>query len=174
MPREMDLVDISQLTEEQVNFSAANAYSAGMPLYVYASLQRICECNQHLKQDKQLASRFTSAVLTSLSFQRIDPNIRSLLQQMALWTVEEIEENINNIEYNNKYHNDNPGDHRSEIRTLNFDADDDHNDQNQEQFQDDYMDRLNKERDEFMKREISSGSSYATPVLEDGEEKKED
>ena len=174
MPREMDLIDISQLTEEQINLSGANAYSAGMPMYVHVSLQRICECNQFLKQDQQLAGRLTHAVLSSLTFQRNDSNIRSLLHEMALWSKEEIEENIKNIEYNNKYHNDNPEDHRSEIRTLNFLTDDDQNDRNQEQFQDDYMERLNEERDKFMKMEVSSGSSYETPKPEEGEEKKED
>ena len=79
MPREMDLIDISQVSEKQANFSAANAYSAGMPSYVLVSLNRICQRNQFLKEDEELAGKLTSAVLNSLSYQRNDPNIHAML-----------------------------------------------------------------------------------------------
>ena len=171
MPREMDLIDISQVSEKQANFSAANAYSAGMPSYVLVSLNRICQCNQFLKEDEELAGKLTSAVLNSLSYQRNDPNIRAMLQIMATWTREEIVENINNMEYNNDYYKNHPLEHRSEIRTLNFDPEDPQNDLHAEPYQEEYLSRLNEQRDEFLNMEIDDEES---PKQEEEEKKEEE
>ena len=90
---------------------------------------------------------------------------------MASWTREEIVENINNMEYNNDYYKNHPLEHRSEIRTLNFDPEDPQNDLHAEPYQEEYLSRLNEQRDEFLNMEIDDEES---PKQEEEDKKEEE